>query len=54
MSDHFIEFIRQGVSTYDSRWKAYDNTNNLAQKYEAEFVKEQLRPVVFEEIRLVR
>lgn len=35
-----------------AKWQDRDETDNFYQKYDAELVKDDLRPLVFEEIRL--
>lgn len=36
---------------YTSKWQERDEQNNFSQRHDVELVKEELRPVVFQEIR---
>lgn len=48
----FIPFIEEAVQEYVGKWQDRDEGANFVQRYDAELVKEELRPLVFEEIRL--
>jgi len=51
MTSMFIPAIESGVQEFVAKWQDRDETNNFFQKYDADLVKEELRPIVFEEIR---
>lgn len=40
------------MQEFVAKWQDRDETDNFFQKYDAELVKDDLRPLVFEEIRL--
>ena len=47
----FIGDIEAAVQQYVVKWQDRDERDNFFQKHDAQFVKEELRPVVFEEVR---
>ncbi|CAG9462067.1 unnamed protein product [Pedinophyceae sp. YPF-701] len=51
VSTVFVGAIEEAVQEYVARWQDCDEAGNFAQKYDPELVKEELRPVVFEEVR---
>lgn len=48
LSPEFAKPLQEFVA----KWQDRDETDNFFQKYDAELVKDELRPLVFEEIRL--
>ena len=52
MKSEFIADIEQSVKKFIDRWQDRDESGNFSQKYDPELVKEQLRPLVFEEVRV--
>mmetsp|Transcript_33907 Transcript_33907/g.75181 ORF Transcript_33907/g.75181 Transcript_33907/m.75181 type:complete len:829 (-) Transcript_33907:621-3107(-) len=52
ISSVFIPSIEAAVHEFVAKWQDRDETDNFFQKYDAELVKDELRPIVFEEIRL--
>lgn len=48
----FVSAIEAGVKTYGDKWQERDEGNNFFQKYDAEMVKDELRPVVYDEVRV--
>ena len=47
----FIPSIEAAVQEFVAKWQDRDETGNFFQKYDGELVKDELRPIVFEEIR---
>lgn len=47
----FIPAIEQAVQHYVRTWQDRDEAGNFHQRYDAELVKDELRPLVFEEVR---
>jgi len=47
----FIPAIEAAVQEFVAKWQDRDESANFFQKYDAELVKDELRPIVFEEIR---
>lgn len=47
----FVPEIEQAVQDFVAKWQERDESMNFAQKYDPDLVKDELRPVVFEEIR---
>lgn len=47
----FIPPIEAAVQDFVAKWQDRDETNNFFQRHDADLVKEELRPIVFEEIR---
>lgn len=47
----FIPDIEDAVEEYVVKWQDRDERDNFFQKYDPELVKDELRPIVFEEIR---
>ena len=47
-----IRFTVSCAQEFVAKWQDRDETDNFFQKYDAELVKDDLRPLVFEEIRL--
>ncbi len=47
----FVPAIETAVAEYVARWQDKDERENFAQTYDAELAKEELRPLVFEEVR---
>jgi IQ and AAA domain-containing protein len=52
ISSIFVPEIEQSVQDYVAKWQDRDESMNFAQKYDPDLVKDELRPIVFEEIRL--
>eukprot|EP00002_Diphylleia_rotans_P026653 TRINITY_DN5325_c0_g1_i5.p1 TRINITY_DN5325_c0_g1~~TRINITY_DN5325_c0_g1_i5.p1 ORF type:complete len:488 (-),score=127.89 TRINITY_DN5325_c0_g1_i5:1424-2887(-) len=50
-SNH-TKFIKDGVSQFSNMWRDRDESGNFVQKFDAELVKDMLRPDVEEEVRL--
>ena len=48
----FVPEIEQAVQDFVAKWQDRDESMNFSQKYDPDLVKDELRPVVFEEIRL--
>ncbi|KAG2497810.1 hypothetical protein HYH03_004081 [Edaphochlamys debaryana] len=48
----FIPSIEAGVQEFVAKWQDRDEQDNFHQKFDGELVKDELRPIVFEEIRL--
>ncbi|XP_024531716.1 IQ and AAA domain-containing protein 1 isoform X2 [Selaginella moellendorffii] len=48
----FLRHVRESVDVYTHSWHDKDDSANLAQKHDTDRLKGQLRPMVFEEIRL--
>ncbi len=51
ISSTFVPAIEAAISEYVARWQDRDETDNFAQHYDEELVREELRPLVFEEVR---
>lgn len=47
----FVPSIEASVHEFVAKWQDRDETDNFFQKYDQELVKDELRPIVFEEIR---
>lgn len=47
----FLMDIEKVVENFGSKWKNRNEDNNFCQTFDAELVKEELRPTVFEEIQ---
>lgn len=47
----FIPAIEGAVAEYVAKWQERDESDNFGQRYDGELVKDELRPLVFEEIR---
>lgn len=47
----FIPDIEDAVEEYVVKWQDRDERDNFFQKYDPELVKDELRPIVFEEVR---
>lgn len=52
VSSIFVPDIEKSVQEYVVKWQDRDESTNFFQKYDSELVKDELRPIVFEEIRL--
>ncbi|KAK3245248.1 hypothetical protein CYMTET_45172 [Cymbomonas tetramitiformis] len=50
--DYFVKLIEGSVQDYVNVWQDRDESTNFFQKYDAELVKDSLRGVVFEEVRV--
>ena len=48
----FVNILAEAVENYKQVWLNKDESNNFTQKYDAELVKQVLRPEVEKEIRL--
>ena len=48
----FVPDIECSVQEFVAKWQDRDESMNFAQKYDPDLVKDELRPIVFEEIRL--
>lgn len=48
----FVPDIEIAVQEFVAKWQDRDESTNFAQKYNPDLVKDELRPIVFEEIRL--
>ena len=51
ISTVFIPCIEAAVQEFVARWQDRDESDNFRQQYDAELVKDELRPIVFEEVR---
>lgn len=47
----FVPALEAAVQDFVAKWQDRDESANFFQKYDAELVKDELRPIVFEEIR---
>lgn len=47
----FVPEIEAAVQEFVAKWQDRDESMNFAQKYDPDLVKDEVRPVVFEEIR---
>jgi hypothetical protein len=47
----FIPPIEAAVQDFVSKWQDKDEANNFFQHHDADLIKQELRPIVFEEIR---
>lgn len=47
----FVADMEKAVEGYMSTWQHRNEQNNFHQKHDVELVKEELRPIVFEEVR---
>lgn len=53
MSSVFVADLEAAVKLFVEKWQDHpEGANALAQKHEAELVRQELRPLVFEEVRL--
>ncbi|KAG1669632.1 hypothetical protein FOA52_010792 [Chlamydomonas sp. UWO 241] len=52
ISSVFVPSIESAVHEFVAKWQDRDETDNFFQKFDQELVKDELRPIVFEEIRL--
>lgn len=53
MSSAFVGDLEAAVKLFVEKWQDHpEGANALAQKHEAELVRQELRPLVFEEVRL--
>ena len=50
-SSAFVLDMEKTVDVYTSKWQERNEEHNFQQMHDTELVKEELRPVVFEEIR---
>ena len=50
-SSAFALDLEKTVDVYTSKWQKRNEEHNFQQMHDTELVKEELRPVVFEEIR---
>eukprot|EP00892_Ulva_mutabilis_P001805 jgi/Ulvmu1/11625/UM008_0029.1 len=48
----FVPAIERAVQEFVAKWQDRDESMNFAQRYDPDLVKDELRPLVFEEIRL--
>ena len=48
----FVPLIEAAVAEYAAKWRGRDEAANAAQAHDPELAKEELRPLVFEEVRL--
>lgn len=48
----FVFFINEGIDKYKFVWMIRDEKDNFFQKYDVEFIKEEKRKEVEEEIRI--
>lgn len=46
----FVPSIEASVHEFVAKWQDRDETDNFLQKYDQELVKDELRPIVFEEV----
>jgi hypothetical protein len=46
----FVPSIEASVHEFVAKWQDRDETDNFFQKYDQELVKDELRPIVFEEV----
>ena len=46
----FVPSIEASVHEFVAKWQDRDETDNFGQKYDQELVKDELRPIVFEEV----
>lgn len=51
ISNVFTPAIEAAVQDFVAKWQDRDESDNFNQKYDPELVKDELRPIVFEEIR---
>ena len=47
----FVPEIEQAVQEFVAKWQDRDESMNFAQKYDPDLVKDEVRPVVFDEVR---
>jgi hypothetical protein len=47
----FIPGIEAAISEYVAKWQQRDESANFSQSHDEELVKEELRPLVFEDVR---
>ena len=47
----FVPEIEQAVQDFVAKWQDRDESMNFAQKYDPDLVKDEVRPIVFEEVR---
>jgi hypothetical protein len=47
----FIPVIEAALAEYVGKWQERPEGDNLAQSHDVELIKEELRPLVFEEVR---
>lgn len=47
----FIPSIEAAVQEFVAKWQDRDESSNFFQRHDAELAKDELRPIVFEEIR---
>jgi len=53
VSSVFVSDLEAAVKVFVEKWQDHpEGANALAQKHEAELVRQELRPLVFEEVRL--
>ena len=53
VSSVFVADLEAAVKLFVEKWQDHpEGANALAQKHEAELVRQELRPLVFEEVRL--
>lgn len=52
MGSVFVPSIEAAVQEFVAKWQDRDESANFFQAYDAELVKDELRPIVFEEIRV--
>lgn len=48
----FVPAIERAVQEFVAKWQDRDESMNFAQRYDPDLVKDELRPLVFEETRL--
>ena len=51
MTSVFVPVIEAALAEYVSKWQDRSEGDNLSQAHDPELVKEELRPLVFEEVR---
>eukprot|EP00201_Polytomella_parva_P022593 CAMPEP_0175045650 /NCGR_PEP_ID=MMETSP0052_2-20121109/4556_1 /TAXON_ID=51329 ORGANISM="Polytomella parva, Strain SAG 63-3" /NCGR_SAMPLE_ID=MMETSP0052_2 /ASSEMBLY_ACC=CAM_ASM_000194 /LENGTH=479 /DNA_ID=CAMNT_0016309235 /DNA_START=59 /DNA_END=1495 /DNA_ORIENTATION=- len=48
----FVPSIEAAVQEFVAKWQDRDESDNFYQKFDSELVKDELRPIVFEEVRI--
>ena len=51
ISSQFVPALEAAVQDYVTKWQDRSEAGNFSQKHDPELIKDELRPIVFEEIR---
>jgi hypothetical protein len=51
VTSQFVPALEAAVQEYVTKWQDRSEAGNFSQKHDPELIKDELRPIVFEEIR---